>query len=129
MESLDLLNPFRRHIPSEWHCEVISESKKLATLVLQVVDQLTVLAVLPRKCLLELKHRRINLTRTMLEEHILDLVEGFLANGHHHWRHIAGALGTLGQTALLVSHLQDLGQLAVQLFVQRRVETLNVWVA
>jgi len=126
VEPLDLLNSLGGDIPSEGNREIVPESEKLATLILQIVDELAVLAILASQSLLELEDGRVNLASTVLKEHVLDIVESLFTNRHHHWRHISRALGALWQATLLVSNLKNFSHLRVEFLVQCRVKGVNV---
>ena len=60
----------------------IPKSTRFSTLVLQVVDELGVLAVLVGEELLELEHRGVDRLRSVFLEDIGDLVKHPLTDGH-----------------------------------------------
>ena len=126
VEAFDLLKALRSHVSSEGHSKIVAESKQLATLVLQVVDQLRVLSVLSSEGLLELEDRSVDLTCSMFVEDALDLVKCFLPNRHLQRGHITSALRTLGQSTFLVANLKDLSKLTLQLSVEDDVEVVGL---
>jgi len=95
VEPLDLRHSIRGDIPSEGDSQIIPKSEELTTLVLQVVDELAILTILASQGLLLLEDGCVDLASTMLKEHVLDVFECCLADGHHHWRHISGSFGAL----------------------------------
>ena len=71
--ALDLADLVHGDVAGEGDGEVVAEGEDLAALVLQVVDQLGVLAVLARQHLLQLEDRRVDRLRAVPLEHLYHL--------------------------------------------------------
>jgi len=108
VESLDLFHSLRSNESCKRNSQIVPERGKFTALVLQVVDELGVLAVLAHECFSQLEDRGIDLDCSVLLEDALDDVEGLFADGHLNGSHVTCALSAFRDSSLLVFGLHDL---------------------
>ena len=108
MVPLDVPRVVEGHVACEGHGEVVAQAERLAPLVRQVVDQLAVLAVLPRQRLPQLEDRGVDGDGAVAFEHADDGGEGLFPDRHLLRQEVAGALGDLRLATGGVGHREGL---------------------
>merc|ERR1740130_439475 len=100
--SLDRRHFVHCHITSEGAREIIAHGQELAALVLELIDQLAVLAVLPGQCRLQLQHGGVDAHSAMALEDAHDAVHNDLADGHFFGREVSHPEGGLQRRHLIL---------------------------
>ncbi len=82
------------------------QRQDLSSLICQIINELSILPILPHQRLPQLKHRRVYADSSMALEDRCDGVEGHLPDGHLLWSQVPGALSSLGLPVGLIGLYQ-----------------------
>jgi len=87
-------------------CNSPPQRQDLSSLICQIINELSILPILPHQRLPQFKHRRVYADSSMALEDRCNGIEGHLPYGHLLWSQVPGALGSLGLPVGLIGLYQ-----------------------